>query len=498
MLIPIGHENMQARRWPVITIGLIAINFVAFLFTNATLNRESPELAQTRMHIRMLAAQHPELTLPPTAQKLVEDIQRREPASWAAAKNSSRDLQDAWDVRIRMMESPGLLQEEMDKLSARYDELESSSLLERYAFIPAHPTWYSYITANFLHGGWLHIIGNMWFLWLAGIVLEDAWGRGLYLLVYLVAGAFALQVHAWFNPGSNVATLGASGAVAALMGAFLVRFPTVKIRMLWLWGLFRPSRFSAEAYWLLPAWFLMEIFYGALFGSHSGVAHMAHVGGFAFGMVAAVGIRYSGLEHVINRGIEAEIDPTHEADLDYVHELITENKLSDALMQLERFTLLNSESERALLLQQEIQWRKNDIPEYAEATQRLCEFHLAHNATEQALKDYEDLVRTSGMLPASDLWMKICQALEGRQEYERALGEYQEIAQAYPRDRQSLMALMAGARIAMTKLNRPQQALNIYLEVAASTVPHMDLDSSIQPGIREARAALGMSAKTGT
>ena len=494
MLIPIGHENMEARRWPVITLGLIVINFAAFLFTIATLNRESPELAATRLHIRLLAAMHPELTLPPTAQKLVEDAQRRNPASWAIAKSPTREIQDAWDVRIRMIESPAVLQDEMDKLSARYDELQAGSILEHYTFVPAHPTWYSYITANFLHGGWLHIIGNMWFLWLAGIVLEDAWGRGLYLAFYLVAGAFALQMHAWFNPESYIPTLGASGAVAGLMGAFLVRFPQVRIRMMFLsfWGFFRWGRFSVAAYWLLPVWFAMELFSGLLFGRSSGVAHMAHVGGFAFGMVAAVAIRYSGLEHVINKGIEEEIDPDHDSDLDAVHDMITENRLDDALAELDRFTLEHPDSERAILQQQEIHWRRNNIPEYAKATERLCALHLSQKATEQALKDYEDLVRTSGNLPPVELWMKLCQAMEERQEYERALGEYQELAEAYPKDRHSLMALLAAGRVAMNRLNRPQHALNLYQAAEESPVPHLDVDSSIQIGIRGARAAMAM------
>ena len=124
-----------------------------------------------------------------------------------------------------------VLQEEMDSLGESYAELSSSSLLDKYAFIPAHPTLVSLITANFLHGGWLHFIGNMWFLWLAGAVLEDTWGRLIYPAFYLIAGVLALQVHAMANPGSFTPTIGASGAIAGLMGAFLVRFPTTKIEM---------------------------------------------------------------------------------------------------------------------------------------------------------------------------------------------------------------------------------------------------------------------------
>ena len=96
----------------------------------------------------------------------------------------------------------------------------------------------------------------MWFLWLAGFVLEDTWGRWLYSAFYLIAGVAALQFYAWTNPGSITPTLGASGAVAALMGAFLVRFPKMKIEMAWLFFL-RIRTFKAPAWCLLPLWLLL-------------------------------------------------------------------------------------------------------------------------------------------------------------------------------------------------------------------------------------------------
>src|SRR5208282_4136874 len=207
---------------------------------------------------------------------------------------------NSFDAKIKMTEDASQLQAQMDSLNEKFVALSSVSITQRYAFVPAQPTAISYLTANFLHGGWLHLIGNMWFLWLAGFVLEDVWGRWLYSVFYLIAGVAALQFYAWTNPGSITPTLGASGAVAALMGAFLVRFPNMKIEMAWLF-FFRLYRFKAAAYWLLPLWLLMEVFYGSLFGSSSGVAHWAHVGGFLFGAAAALAIQHSGLEHKANK-----------------------------------------------------------------------------------------------------------------------------------------------------------------------------------------------------
>src|SRR5947209_19710618 len=122
---------------------------------------------------------------------------------------------------MKMIEDTAKLQDEADRLNTQFVSLSKVSITEQYAFVPARPTALSYLTANFLHGGWLHLIGNMWFLWLAGVILEDTWGRLLFSALYLVAGIAALEFHSWVNPGSMVPLVGASGAIAALMGAFL-------------------------------------------------------------------------------------------------------------------------------------------------------------------------------------------------------------------------------------------------------------------------------------
>src|SRR5208337_3484654 len=123
---------------------------------------------------------------------------------------------------------------------------------------------------------------------------------------YLLAGAASLQFYAWCSHGSFTPLVGASGAVAARMGAFLVRFPKMKIEMA-LVALFYRLKFKAPAYWLLPLWLAMEFFYGAALGQGSSVAHWAHVGGFLFGMLGAFIIQKSGLEQKASAAIESEI-----------------------------------------------------------------------------------------------------------------------------------------------------------------------------------------------
>jgi len=245
MLFPLKHENMTARRWPVITLGLIVLNCLVFLSTHGPIDRQDAAFVSVERRVLILAAQHPELSLPPEAAQFVSDFQTWDPADWSKMQRPDYITPDDWYRWMRGVNDPKQLQEEMNSLAGDYETLKARSILQRYAFVPAHPRPIAYLTSEFLHGGWLHLIGNMLFLWLAGFVLEDAWGRPLFLAFCLTAGIFATQLDAWASPGSLAPTLGASGAIAGLMGGFLIRFPKLKIRLVWvggwLWRLWVPA-----------------------------------------------------------------------------------------------------------------------------------------------------------------------------------------------------------------------------------------------------------------
>ena len=491
MLIPLRHENMEGRRWPVISIALIIINIAAFFGTHWRMDKENPRRAEIRAHVLLLAAMHPELKQPPEIQDFVTTFKESNPSAWKQAESPSRDVADGWDARIRIMDDQDKLQLEMDSLAGQFSEVESVSILAQYGFIPAHPRPITYITSLFLHAGWFHIIFNMWFLWLAGVVLEDTWGRAIYPAFYLLAGAVATQFHGWLNPGSLVAAIGASGAVAALMGAFLVRFPTTKIEMIWLFGFgFRSYRFWARAYWLLPLWFLSEVFSGALFGTSSGVAHWSHVGGFAFGALGAMLIRYSGIEHKANQAIESKVSWTAETAVVEATDHMDNGRLDEAIATLHAHVASNPDSLEAHTLLPQLHWRKNDIPKYQQSVIKLCQLHLKAHDADAAWQDYQEYVNSGGeRLPAS-VWLELCRSAEGQQHFDRAVMEYDKLARAYPSERQSLLALMAAGRLSLKKLNRPAEALRFYKAAAESPVPHLDWESNIQGGMQEAQKGL--------
>lgn len=146
------------------------------------------------------------------------------------------------------------------------------------------------LTCIFLHGGWMHIIGNLWFLWIFGDNVEDRLGHLGYLLFYLATGVIASLTHLITDPASTVPTIGASGAIAGVMGAYFVWYPHSRVQaVVPVFGLLQFVEIPATFF--LGFWFLMQIVNGAMTSAGGGgVAWWAHIGGFAAGMAVAWGL----------------------------------------------------------------------------------------------------------------------------------------------------------------------------------------------------------------
>jgi len=162
----------------------------------------------------------------------------------------------------------------------------------RWAAVAANITdgrgWISILTAMFLHGSWSHIIGNMIFLWAFGPEIEDSMNPLRYLAFYIVGGLVAMLAQVAVSPSSTVPNLGASGAIAAVMGAFLVTYPRDQIRTILIIFVFVRITLIPAAL-LIVAWFLIQLFtVGSVAAVQTGgVAYVAHVGGFVFGAATA-------------------------------------------------------------------------------------------------------------------------------------------------------------------------------------------------------------------
>ena len=162
----------------------------------------------------------------------------------------------------------------------------------QWSAIPAQITsghhWITILTAMFLHGSWSHILGNMVFLWAFGPQIEDSMNRLRYLAFYLAGGLVAMLAQIAASPNSTVPNLGASGAIAAVMGAFLVTYPRDKIRALLVIFVFVRVTLIPAAL-LIGVWFLIQLFNAGAVATvqTGGVAYLAHIGGAVFGAITA-------------------------------------------------------------------------------------------------------------------------------------------------------------------------------------------------------------------
>jgi membrane associated rhomboid family serine protease len=143
-------------------------------------------------------------------------------------------------------------------------------------------SWFTPLSSMFLHGGWLHLIGNMWFLWLFGNNVEDSMGHVRYLTFYLLSGFAAAAVQTYMNPASVIPMVGASGAISGIMGAYIVLYPRVRVHMLVVLVIF-VTRIVVPAYLMLGYWFLLQLLGGSTASEGGGVAFWAHTGGFLAG-----------------------------------------------------------------------------------------------------------------------------------------------------------------------------------------------------------------------
>jgi len=181
------------------------------------------------------------------------------------------------------------------EISLPQDDL--NQFLYVYGVVPAQFSAATLITSMFLHGSWMHVIGNMWYLWIFGDNVEDRLGHAWFIVFYLVCGIIAALGQIAVDPTSSLPTIGASGAIAGVMGAYFVLYPRSRVLtlvplILW-WEVF-----ELPAIVLLGFWFLFQLFnageIAVTAGAHAGggVAFMAHVAGFVFGGVVVLALRH--------------------------------------------------------------------------------------------------------------------------------------------------------------------------------------------------------------
>lgn len=313
MIIPIGHEHETVRRLPWVSIAVIAVNLVVFLLV-ALPAEKSEELARYKaVEVLEYWQQHPYLDLP--GEFVTSTLPAAHREQLKVATEAFKSMNPAVAEQDHSLE-----QRKLEALVRSYFAARGDSAFLRWGLVPAHPRPIAFLTSMFMHSGWMHLLGNMLLFYLAGLIVEDAFGRPLFALLYLSSGVIASLVHVGAFPHSMVPLVGASGAIAGVMGAFLVRFWSTRIKFLyffWLIVLVRTGTFTAPAWLMLPLWFLEQVLSASLTRSEGGVAFMAHVGGFIYGAAFAYIVWALHVEErFIHPRIEAKISITQDPALE--------------------------------------------------------------------------------------------------------------------------------------------------------------------------------------
>lgn len=299
IVLPVGHERMEVRRLPWVTIAIAALCVLLQVWSTV---KEAEVAARSMAAIQQFEAAREEAAAPggPTGAPDGSD-------------GSSEAERMAAEIEARSAEAARRLSEVRDQVAAIQHELPAY----RLGYLPTSWNPLRMVSSAFVHGGWLHLLGNLLFLYLVGLNLEDRWGRWRFLAFYLagaVAAALAFRV---VHPGDGRPLIGASGAIAAAMGAFTLCYARTEIRFFYAWWLFLRPRwgsFTAAAWVALPLWFgqqLVSAFFEASAGS--AVAYSAHVGGFVMGSVTALVLRKTGLDQRFDAEGEAAVTAFQEA-----------------------------------------------------------------------------------------------------------------------------------------------------------------------------------------
>lgn len=301
MLIPLGPEDNVFRRHPVVCYAIAAINVLAYLLTTFAFDehRWATDIEESAGQVEEYVTEHPYL-------QVSDEIQAVPPLADAveesrAASNRRQPPADG----IRRLE-----QSHLDGLVHDLTHTWSEQPAWKYGFVPSRPSPITLVTSMFMHGGFLHLAGNMLFFYIAGPLLEDLYGRPLFLALYMLSGFVGTGLHMLKSTGSSVPVVGASGAIAGLMGAFLVRLTATRIRFLFFTiFMFRIVKFTFRlpAWVVIPFWFAEDFIVASGPSQGSGIAHAAHVGGFVFGAFGAFMIKIFAIEsRFVHPAIEAE------------------------------------------------------------------------------------------------------------------------------------------------------------------------------------------------
>ncbi len=471
IILPFAHDK-EILHFPYVTMAIIAICFGVQIFTSLSGSSEN-EIAQNqarelmvrkkiwRKHGRRWYSEHfGQHRKPPQSPREVRALMRK-------IKSARIHFFEDFEAgRIVASTDPDFL----ELKNIKRDQQKKQHTLA-FAYHPRRAL-YTLFTYAFIHGGWFHLIGNMIFLFLCGCNLEDRWGRGIWLMVYLLGGAFSAMTWGMLHRQSPYPLVGASGAIAAAMAAFFVIFIKAKIRFFYLlWFFSKPIKgtFEMHAYWAIPFWVLEQLM-GLLFEDSARVAYSAHVGGFAFGLGVALVIKGSGLDRRLHSTslAKATLYSEHPLYLEGLQHL-ERNDVPAASAAFEKLLIEKPEHLSATL---ELFRMQTDALSAARLANKIVGLAKRQGDAELPLLVYAEMIQRFPQTSLTDRSLfTIADEYEKRSDHSSARAVYERFLQDHPQSALAPKVMLNLAHLFTDTFHQPEKAIP-WLETVISQFPN--------------------------
>jgi membrane associated rhomboid family serine protease len=450
MLLPIGRDDSVIQRHAYVSYAIIAINVLVFIFT-ATIDESAQQKVIQQRYRETLSyfIEHPYLTPPEQLSRLL-------------SKREQKYLKAIQHPREGELRGPAIEQQRtLDLLADRLDDELHKLTVQRIGYVPSRPSAASMFTSMFVHGGLMHLIGNLLFFFVTGPFLEDVFGRPMFAFLYFSGGVVATMTYAMHFRESAVPLIGASGAIAAIMGAYLVRFLRSRLEFIWILYFYRPYRFFLPAFVVLPFWFLEQLFMASMASEGSGVAFWAHVGGFAYGAAVALALKFTGFEEkyvvpVIAKETTWVVDESLN-QATYARHL---GDLASAQKQITSFLAKDPNSVEGLRVAIDIALDAEDHRMTDTCATRLFDQYLKLEERELAVDLAQELCANLATLRMPRFYARVATYVE-RTDYDWALSLYQRLCQMDPNSATTVRNMMKMGMLLRAKGN-PEGARRAY------------------------------------
>ncbi len=489
--IPIGNENSTVRRLPWVTFSIMAVNVIVFYVTLPVVGSQQEQLSKLGSGIEQFVQKHQEMLADKNIRSKLSEIGMISKAEGDAIEehlNKSPEIASQYKEWLSGIEAQKLREELEDKLTT-FKDAAQDSIWYKYGLAP-NGDWkvHQLITAAFLHGGTLHLFGNLIFFFAVAFSLEDLWGRGVFLAFYLL-GAAASCIPSLISPAA-VPSIGASGAISATMGAFLFRLPKTRIKLCCIpvitpvWWLrllcgFKKLIVMVPGYVYLASYFIAQVVYWYFdkkAGSTSNIGYSIHIAGFVFGAGFALMMKVTKYEEEhINPMIEAMVSFSAAPAVTQALEALDKGDSVMAERKLRAHLSKQPNDTNALLAAIQVYQKAANFDRLNAMYARLIRQHLINQDREAALYAYDSLLSAfpdDNVAPriGSRDWLSICEYLRESDMNQEAAVEYERLVAACPDDPLASQAAVQGGEVALF-VGDVDRAFKLFQKAEALNAP---------------------------